>query len=511
MKKFLILLAAAFSLCPMLWTQEAEPIPDASGDAQTVYTIRNLDFDFNGRTRPFAIIYNGEFKEGERLLGKAALDRYIARKTQALLNQRVLESASIEYALGNPDADGAIPVDLLIHVKDTWNIIALPYPQYDSNDGFKFIIKARDYNFFGTMSALRVDFGYERDNDDNNTFSFSIDSDIPFRAGGFDWSINFDHDFSYTVGEPLYYRNVTGISMELPFKSTTFTFGFNEYIIFNEENSDSVKDRYGITEDYFDGPYASSEVFTSWRIPLGVEVGEWGALTYTPRLAAKISYTKGGVDEPRRPTVTFSHSVGFGRVNWIGNYREGLEASISNSNSFFIVPNDWSSSLTANTTYYHTFGKLLGISAKLEYRQWFNDVLYDAGGALRGIINNRIRAENMLSFNIDFPFRLIHFTPSEWYSNRKLRLIDFDLHFSPFFDMALFKGPYNRFKDIPEEGSGFNFKDALYTAGVEVIVFPAFMRSLYLRASVGYNLKKIIQTGDIPKWDEIFIGMGHHY
>jgi hypothetical protein len=290
-----------------------------------------------------------------------------------------------------------------------------------------------------------------------------------------------------------------------------FTFGFNEYITFNEGNSDRDKDRYGITEDLFSGAYASSEAYTSWRIPIGLEVGEWGDLTYTPRLAAKISYTKGGVDEPRKPTGIFSHTIGFGRVNWIGNYREGREASLSNSNSILISPYDWFGSLNASAVYYHTFGKLFGISSKLEYQQWFNDIKYDAGGPLRGIVNNRIRAEYMLSFNIDFPFRLIHFYPSEWYNDRRFRFIDFDLHFSPFFDMALFKGPYNRFKDVIDEGSNFNFREALYSAGVEIIVFPAFMRSLYLRASVGYNIKEIIKTGDIPKWDEIFIGIGHHY
>ncbi|MDR2144058.1 MAG: hypothetical protein LBP29_06790, partial [Treponema sp.] len=134
-----------------------------SGDDQRIYVISGFDFSVKGRTRPFAIINNGEFRAGEEIRGLANLEKYVKDKTQLLVNQRVLEKAGIEYTLSDPGDDGKIPVRLFISVEDTWNIIAVPYPKYDTNSGFELIIKARDYNFFGTMSALRLDLGYKYD------------------------------------------------------------------------------------------------------------------------------------------------------------------------------------------------------------------------------------------------------------------------------------------------------------------------------------------------------------
>jgi hypothetical protein len=37
------------------------------------------------------------------------------------------------------------------------------------------------------------------------------------------------------------------------------------------------------------------------------------------------------------------------------------------------------------------------------------------------------------------------------------------------------------------------------------------MRSFYVRASLGYNLNRFLETHHIPKWDELFLGIGHHY
>jgi hypothetical protein len=539
LKKFPALIAVFSLVCAMVQAQESAEIPaetSGAGDSPTVYVIRSIDFDVDGRSRPFALIYNGEFKEGERIRGKDNLEQYIARKQQLLINQRVLDEASVEYTLGEPEADGAVPVNLLVHVKDTWNVIALPYPKYDSNDGFSFIIKARDYNFLGTMSALRVDLGYRRYEDDDSAgdtvskhrFNFEIDSDIPFRAFDLNWNFNFDHIFYYTIGDPLYYQNVTGLSMELPFSATTFTFGFNQYLIYNEENSDENKDLYGLG-DFFDGPYAGSEMYVSWKIPTGLKAGEFGDLSYTPRLSGRINYRAGGVDEPRKPVASFTHSLGFGRVDWIGNYRRGVEASIGNSYSYYFARSDapFAISLDAGGTVHWPFTKLIGVSARLKYRQWWqhSDLKhatvpnYNAGDLIRGVKDDNLRANYMLSLNLDFPFRLLRFFPSEWFNYSKLHLFDFELHVSPFVDLALAESPYYDYNVNTLDGLTFSFKDMIMTSGFEVIVFPAFFRSFYIRGSVGYNISYLIdrdETPDLrwgffPQWNEIYIGIGHHY
>jgi hypothetical protein len=533
-KKFPVFAVLFFLVRAMVPGQENAGVPEELPD-DTVYVIRSINFDVDGRSRPFALIYNGDFKEGERIQGgKEGLEQYITRKQQILINQRVLDEASIEYTLGAPEADGAVPVSLLVRVKDTWNAIALPYPKYDSNDGFSLTIKARDYNFLGTMNSLRVDLGYRSYEKDDGAggvafkrrFNFEIDSDTPFRALGLNWNFNFDHILYYTIGDPLYYQNVTGISVELPFRTTTFTIGFNEYLVFNEEVSSETKDLYGISDDYLDGPYGSSELSVSWRIPTGIEVGEFGDLNYTPGVSGRINYRAGGFrDEGKKPVTSFSHSLGFGKVDWIGNYRRGVEASVGNSYSYYFARPDtpFTISLDAGGTAHWPFTKLIGVSARLKYRQWWqvNGTVpyYSAGDLLRGVINNELRAQYMLSLNLDFPFRILRFFPSEWFNYSKLHLFDFEMHLSPFVDLALVESPYYDYNVNTLDGLTFSFKDMIMTSGFEVIVFPAFFRSFYIRGSVGYNISYLIDRdkkpdlkwGFFPQWNEIYIGIGHHY
>jgi hypothetical protein len=496
-------------------------------DAQTIFYIRDIDFDIKGHTRPFALLYNSELKKGESFLSKSELERYLKNKVQLLKNQRTLESADITYTMGEVDGNGKVPVDLVVHTIDTTNFIILPEPKYSSSDGFDIELKARDYNFLGTLTPLRFDLGYALGADDlwdweKGSFKFSIDSDTPFGAFGYNWNFNFDHDFRYTFGEPLYYQNITGISMELPWKQTLFNFSFEERFIFNEENSTAFQEKFG-QYTFF---YMSSELYTSWKIPLGITIGEFGGLSYVPKLSSKIDYKPGGIDELRRGlTGILSHSFEFGQVNWIGNYRDGLRASVSSSNAFNFYRKDWTINYTVASASYKYLADLFGISGRVQFKQWFFtnnflDGLYPAtssvGDLLRGIKNNSVIAENkdfLLSMNVDFPIRILHFVPSEWFHIRELRYINFDLHFSPFIDIMLLEG----FKDVSWSNGvmtrweNSHFFVPLVSAGVEFIVFPLMWRSLYVRASFGYDINKLIRTGDMPKWDEIFIGVGHQY
>ncbi|MDR1105345.1 MAG: hypothetical protein LBL44_03210, partial [Treponema sp.] len=226
---FLVFLAAVFS--PALFSLDGE----TEADDKTVYYIRDVEVNVSGPelfgislpmgySRPFAVMYHGEIKEGEEIQGTAGLEKYMRDKTQLIMNQRVISSATIDYTVAGAEADGRRPVDLLVTVRDTWNIIALPQPRYDSNEGFKLFVKARDYNFLGTMNPLRLDIGYTRNLDGITTFSLLVDTNTRFRALGLDWNLNFDNEFFYTMGEPLSYINTTGFDVEIPVKRTTLVF-----------------------------------------------------------------------------------------------------------------------------------------------------------------------------------------------------------------------------------------------------------------------------------------------
>jgi len=519
---------ALFSFLPIVFLSAQETGNEIMEKPDSVYVIREIEFDVIGSSRPFALISSGNFKEGDIVKGKDNLEKYLALKKQLLMNQQVLEEVTIDYFTGESESNGAIPVRLLVHVKDTWNLIVLPYPKYDSNEGFSITLKARDYNFLGTMSALRADLGYKNKNGEQSV-NFLLDSDIPFYAAGLRWVLNFDNFFNYTFNEPLYYQNVTGLSMLLPWHATILTMGFNQYLTINEENTAQDIDVFDIANRYY-GVYASTELFVSWKMPLGIEIGSFGELEYTPGVSGRINYPYNSMDDPRKFLTTFSHSIGFGRINWTGNYRKGLSSSIGNSFNWYFDRGDspLKISLDASIAFYWVFSKYFGVSSKLDYRQWWhwsdklggNIPYYSAGDMTRGLINDDIRADQILAFSLDLPIRILRFWPSEWANNQKLHIFDFEMHLSPFTDFAIFSGPYNKLKDKNNPYAGitqFNIDDMINTVGIEIFVFPAFFRSLKIRASIGYNLNKIKQEcvpligGFLPEWDEIFIGLDHAY
>jgi hypothetical protein len=502
-----------------------------------VFVINAFHFNIKGRTRPDALIRTGEFKEGEEIEGWKNLGRFIQEKTQRLVNQRVLAKAIIDYTLGEIREDGKYPVDLHFTIEDTWNIIAVPYPKYDTNTGFELIVKARDYNFFGTMNPLRIDLGYKYDENGRSSLVFELDSDIPFKAFGYNWNFNFDHAFTYrpNASLPYYYKNITGLSMELPFRTTTFTFGLEETFTLNEENPERYQPDYG---EFQRGLYLSSKPYVSWKIPTGLEIGKYGELTYTPELSATVNlgFPNENLDDFRRgPFMSFHHSLGFNRINWIGNYREGLDVSARNSfkYDFYRINRNLNAldiDYSLAGTGHFIINDKLGVSARAQYRHWFYhdpDHNNQAGDALRGVLDKAVHAEYMFSLNLDFPFRVLRFVPSQWFGVSKLRIFDFDMHLSPIVDMAFYGAPASGSPLESTASISFgNNKNALLSGGLEVIVFPAFMRSLYIRGSLAWNfVEQINNPGDyylnpilpvIPHFPggnnrEIFIGIGHYY
>ncbi|MDR2792925.1 MAG: hypothetical protein LBB61_04565 [Treponema sp.] len=525
---FLYFLFSYFLIFP-IYAQDRE----GADEEYTVFYIKSALFQITGRTKPWAVSYIAQINEGEEIIGKTRLEKYIHDKEQLLLNTRVLESTRITYTMGEPeDGENRIPVYLVVETVDTRNFIMLPEPKYSTSDGLDLELKIRDYNFLGTMQPLRLDIGYMLDEEqmqgNNITWSegaitIGIDSDTPFRFKGFHWNFNFDHDFSYTFGEPLYYKNTTGISMDIPWKKTTITLGFEQSFIFSEENGAAYQDNFGEFVPF----YMSSALYASWKIPLGLKIGDFGELTYTPKITQKINYNFTEQDELRKgPETKLSHTLGFGKINWFENYRNGLEVSIGNTNTYNMHRNDWDVNYNVSTLAYKKITSFFGISGRLSFNQWvftnnFLDGQYPAytevGDKLRGIRDSTLIAENtdfMLVLSADFPLQILHFVPSEWFGVRALRYFNFDFHVSPFIDAALLHGK----QDVSwSKGRYTEWKDAYFlskpicSSGFEFIAFPLTWRSFYLRISVGYNLNKIIETGKMPLYDEIFIGVGHHY
>jgi hypothetical protein len=321
--------------------------------------------------------------------------------------------------------------------------------------------------------------------------------------------LDFDHSFSYTSEEPLYYRNVTGLSLDLPVGFTIATFGLGEAVVFNEDNESVYETEY---EEWRDGGrykdwYMSTEAYAAWKIPTGLLLFDKAELVYSPSFSVEIKYQPGGDIGFLRsgPSAYFSHSLGFGVIDWMENFRSGTDVYISNSNSYNFYSEKWSSSMEISAIGHFPVTPFFTISGRLLYRLWFTSPSLSAADVLRGILDKSLPADNMLSLNLDFPLRLFRFMPSEWFNVPWLRFFNFEAHLSPVIDTALLHSPDDTIR--------FSFKDIQASAGLEAFIFPYFARSIFLRASFGINLRELFETRSFPGGDgrELFIGVGHYY
>jgi hypothetical protein len=253
--------------------------------------------------------------------------------------------------------------------------------------------------------------------------------------------------------------------------------------------------------------YFKSAPFAAWKIPLGVHVFSYGELTYKPVAGAHFIYWPfDDLDYYHTgPIASFSHSIGFSRINWHGNLQEGLSFIAEQNNEFNIDDRRKSKHDVSVTGIGHIpLAEFFGISFRVRYqRVLFTETRYLAiGGSLRGIPDKNltkpeenITAKGMALINLDMPFRIFRFMPSERGGVRRLALFDVEFYLAPFIDVAYLSEPF------PENENGGN--DWLVSSGAELKIFPLAFRSFFFRVSAGFNLR-----GDNY---EVYIGLGNHY
>jgi len=163
---------------------------------------------------------------------------------------------------------------------------------------------------------------------------------------------------------------------------------------------------------------------------------------------------------------------------------------------------------------HHIVRNFFAFSVRFMYQYWyFSSEMREGDYAslyMRGVADDSITAYQMFLLNLDFPFRILVFKPSKWFNKSKLRFFDFELQASPVIDLAMY---YQRSFD---NGKILYYPGEMAaTGGLELIVFPEFMRNLYLRMGFAVNLKEFFKARPIklPDGDnrEIYLIMGHFY
>lgn len=494
------------------------------------YKINNVDYNIEG--------------SGIKLLGKTSsvmlernvpVDRntvfenyeqftsYIKKYEQNLLNLRAFDEFTINQIISEePYEDDIFYVDLIISLKDSIHMLALPYFKYDSNVGTQIKLKAKDTNFLGTLNPMSADILLEIKQQDINAKAslapgFNFKYDFPFKAGPFESTWINDYGISYTVGNDIAeWSAKSGVKMDLPGNFITYSFEFYQSFY---NNLDYAADN--------DAMYFNEEA--KFSIPLKLhEFESIGKLNYTPYIDVNFNWDYDGINESNTdlssPVLTLGHSLSTSKINWNNNFRTGNSFNISNSYAYnfqrhFFYPYISTEALLfknfviSNKPIFNT----IGLTSDLYYFAYFlnadTDPYFDKdgekiGGRLRGIRDDQAicKTTSAFVFNFDLPVRLfeINFTKSF------LKYFSCDVQLSPFVDIAL---TYNKITE-----NWYNPKDGLYASGLEVLVYPKKWSSFTVRVMAGVDIGRLLFKNhlnfdireDVSPY-EFSIGIGLHY
>ena len=453
------------------------------------YRIAEIEYSIKGASRDWAIEDRLDIAIGQVFPDERSLLLFLADQQQILINQRVLHDASILYFL-MPDDPVTQTREVLVRIRtrDTWNYFLLPYFRYDSNTGLLLSLRGRNYNFFGTLQELELNLDYERTEDNTDQFSVSANFSIPVKIREQRYRLAMDQEVTVEGDEVAYSLDV-GTGLDFPWLQQTWIASYTQSY------------RYDSADEYDDTSYFGSRVDLETGINTGVSVPTFGDLSWAPDLYTGTNYKPGGISDDRDGlSVGFDHTLNAGRTNWFGNYRNGRTLRITNGNSFETFDRRWSNDLRFSVIGHKAWSKA-GLSARFTSFYLLSGAEDDQDNAaddIRGVLNDRMNGDLGVFLNLDAVRTIWTLKPL------------FEAQTGVFLDTALVRDLRGDFSDE----SAFDMeRDLRFGGGIEVVGFPLFARSLFIRASYGVDLRDVAD-GASPLSSEVrelFFGLGHHY
>ena len=450
------------------------------------WTITTVDIATEGSTRESVLRRVLGIEEGRAFESLEDLQTYLDDKREVLAGIRLFQSTSLDYRIGE-ESDNVFPVAVSVHTKDTWNIIALPYPRYDSNEGLRLSVKFRNYNAFGSMEPLNVDVDYRLSTGGENTVGTSLAFTVPLDWQDETWALFTSHRFLYSFAAPLTYQGFVGIRKIFDRPGFDSHIQLRQGFIAMDLDNDDNSDWYLRTEA---GTYARVALFPDFANGTGYASAELTfGLNYHPAIVLPADYS--GAD------VRLSGGLGLGRVDWNGDFRQGWLATIENTIDYRFEKSDFSNLVTATFRIdaplipdrLGTGIRLVGIAA-------YPDPVDGLGSYLRGVRDDGIEADLGAFANFSLVAKLFDFLPSRFITKQWL---DMEVQGSVFFDAGLVR-----------EAAG-STPELHLASGLEFFAFPQLARSMFARISAGFDILHYAESDNLASALELFFGLGAHY
>lgn len=468
-------------------------------EAVNAYQIETVEYSIKGFTKAGPLSAKVPVDKNRVFASREEFDTYISELNLEFNNMRTIESHEITFDFLEPQ-NNIIPVKLKIYVKDTWNIIALPYPSFDSNKGLEFKLKLKDFNFFGTLEPLTMDLIYSRNNEEKSSFALGSKFTLPFYINPVKllWTTNIGMNIDQDKNFGFDFNTGLSTSYKLGVDWLTLTAGITQGI--NVSASPSKNDYY-LTNGFYTS--LTFDIYKNQTL---------GAISWKPYFGLSGDWKfKEMTDEKRKGlNINWAHSFEMGKVNWVNNFRQGFNLKFNNNYKYNTYrKGNVDISFDFESSGFYSFWDRLGLYGRFDFHyNLFDKTSNRSGEILRGILNNRINTDTAFSFNFDVPIKIGVFKWEEITGVAWTRFFGFELHIAPFLDIALVHDPESKTYYDPKYG--------WYSGGLEIIMYPIKMRSIYARISYGHDLREIQQRKGSAKRDgkpvsEIFIGIGLHY
>ncbi len=507
------------------------------------YQIRNVNYDISGITRPYALKRAVEIDKKTVFESYEELSAYVDNLRQLFNNQRNLASSIVNVKYDSfADEEGITGITLNIITIDSKHFLFVPYPKYNSNDGFILKLKAKDTNFLGTMETLNFDLNFSVEPQDDTSdeydtkFGINLQYDYPFKIWRLDskWKNNFS--ISYTIGETKpEFSYKTGFVFELPFDNISLKLDLTQGIARNFDYTEYDDELYFTEGAKLSMPYKAGKI------------ENFDDVRFSPYISYDWYWDKNGISSSNgdlsSPVLRVGYTVDTGRINWTENFRNGVTMNMDQHVGYNYQNENYLASVSGNLALYKAF-KYAGIYSRFIGFYNFNSTT-SIGSYLRGIRDDQhysqkawekagytgeapkaLNTSAAIVGNIDIPIHIVTtdwlafdaflFGESSWLTNhlRWMRYFDFELQIAPFVDFA--------FCNNEVTGKTFAIKDGFYSGGLEVLVYPAKWRSLVVRASCGIDagrkiVKKVVSKLIDDSWRrevsaiELSIGIGLHY
>ena len=530
-----------------------------------LYQIKKITYEISGSTKEYALRTKVPVDKKKIFSNEDELMTYINDYKKRLENTRAFEKVQVDFSLEEsgktneneikiedgitregeniPIEEDEIPregekfyfVNLNVSTSDSLHFLLMPYPKYDSNSGFTLKLKTKDSNFFGTLETMSGDLNFAIVSKDETKYDYKFGLDmnfeVPFKLGIFDSVWMNDYNISYTIGKNTPEWNFkTGLKLSLPFERFSVKLDFYQSFIRNLDYEDA--DVNGTNVHYGDGTYFVEEAKIS--VPIVIQkIKNWGNIYYTPYFNGKFNWDTDGIsnlnEDLMSPVLSLGQTFSTSRIDWIGNFRNGVSVSLTQSFSYNVQKLDFIPGISGELKFFKAF-KYLGISADAYVFAYLNGNS-SFGERLRGIRDEQYystastaadkkacESPAAVVLNFDFPVRIFLAKWDEMSFMQKVprikkiaKYFNMEFHLSPFLDIALYRNKAT--------GLNFDYRDGFYAAGIEAIVYPLMWKGMVVRGSFGLDLSqtmpglkgKLNQDWRNSKPYEISIGIGLHY